>query len=210
MPERVGETVTLVDQFGTRTMRLEEIEWLMNPVEKRRTGRDPVPITRPDEHFTCHGLPYRSVSERTVHVSNQFVGDSTLRIGTALTLCAPAAKTLTGTPGDPPTNLQHYQCYDVRGETPLFSSETLTLRDEFGTLTARIDRARELCNPVEKRRVGHEPEPILQPEEHYVCYRIVSHTPAFSARTVFTRDQFRLDTLRVRSPRRLCVPSMKT
>ena len=210
-PERVTErNVTLRDQFGERTVTLEEIEWLMNPVEKRRTGREPELIRDAEAHLTCYGLPYLSVPERTVHVSNQFVGDSTLRIGRPLALCAPAAKTLEGTPGTPPSTVQHYQCYDVRGETPLFPSETLGLRDQFGTLTARLDRARELCNPVEKRRVGREPEPIKSPDDHLVCYRIVSHTPAFSSRTVFTRDQFGLDSLLVTSPRRLCVPSDKS
>jgi hypothetical protein len=209
MPERIGETVTLVDQFGTKTVRLEEIEWLMNPAEKRRTGMAAEPILRPDEHLTCHGFPVSSYTTHTVRVSNQFTGESTLRVGRPLTLCNPAAKTLTGTPGDPPTTAQHYECYDVQTETPLFHSETLAITDEFGARTIRIDRARELCNPVEKRRTGRPPELIKRPEEHFVCYRITTHSPSFAARTVFTRDEFRLDTLRVTSPRRLCVPSTK-
>lgn len=208
-PESVTETVTLVDQFGARTVRLEEIDWLLNPVEKRRTGKEPVPIERPEEHFTCYEISYMSSPARTVHVRNQFVGDSTLRIGRPLALCTPAAKTLTGTPGAPPSDLDHFECYDVTSESPIFTSETLTVVDEFGTRTVRLDRARELCNPVEKRRAGMAPEPIKRPAEHYVCYRIVSHSPAFSARTVFTRDQFNLDSLRVVSPRRVCVPSEK-
>jgi hypothetical protein len=210
-PERVTEEgVTIVDQFGSRTVRLEEIEWLMNPVEKRRAGHEPVPILDADAHLTCYGLPVLDSAARSVHVRNQFVGDSTLRIGRPLTLCAPAAKTLEGAPGTPPTTVQHYQCYDVTAESPRFVSETLTLRDQFGTLTVRLDRARELCNPAEKRRTGREPEPVKSPDDHLVCYRIVSHTPAFAVRTVFTRDQFGLDTLRATSPRRLCVPSEKS
>lgn len=208
-PETVTETVTLVDQFATRTVQLQEIEWLMNPVEKRRTGRDQVPIERPDEHLTCYGMGYLPSANRTVHVRNQFVGDSTLRIARPLALCTPAAKTLTGTPGPPPSDLDHFECYDVTSETPTFRSETLEVRDQFGTRTVRIDRARELCNPVEKRRTGMAVEPVTRPDEHYVCYRIVSHTPAFSALNVFTRDQFDLETFRVVSPRRLCVPSEK-
>jgi hypothetical protein len=208
-PEFAGETVTLVDQFGTLTVRLEEAEWLMNPAEKRRQGRDPEPIQRADEHLVCYGLPYMTTADRIITVQNQFV-HSTLRVGRPLTLCTPASKTLTGDPGPPPDDLDHFVCYDVRGETPLFPSETLVARDQFGERTIRIDRTRELCNPAEKRRVGRDPEPIQRPDEHLVCYRITTQTPAFAALRVIANDQFNsLQTLRVRTLERLCVPSTK-
>jgi CSLREA domain-containing protein len=206
-PEALGETVTLVDRFGTLTVRLEEAEWLMNPAEKLRQGRDPEPIQRLDEHLVCYGLPYMTTADRTVAVENQFV-HSTLRIGRPLTLCTPASKALEGDPGPPPDDLDHFVCYDVRGETPLFPSETLVTRDQFGERTIRIDRARELCTPAEKRRGGHDPEPVQRPGEQLVCYRITTQTPSFPALRVVANDQFNsLQTLRVRTLERLCVPS---
>jgi hypothetical protein len=206
--EAVGETVTLSDQFGTLQVRLEEAEWLWNPAEKRRTGREPERIQRPDEHLVCYGLPYIPTADRSVVVRNQFT-TSTLRVGRPLTLCTPASKGLSGEVGPPPEDLDHYLCYDVRGETPRFTSETLVVRDQFGERTIRIDRARELCNPVEKRREPREPELIIRPEEHYVCYRITIQTPVFTPLGVFTRDQFAFQTLRVKTLERLCAPTTK-
>jgi hypothetical protein len=207
-PEATGETVTLVDQFGERRVRLEEAEWLLNPTDKRRAGRPVEPIQRANEHLVCYGLPYIPTPDRSVMVRNQF-GTSTLRVGRPLTLCTPASKTVTGDPGPPPTDMDHYLCYDVRGESPLFPSETLVVKDQFGERTIRIDRTRELCNPVEKRRDGRPPEPIKRPDEHYVCYRMTTQTPPFTGLGVITRDQFALQTLRVPTLERLCVPSSK-
>jgi CSLREA domain-containing protein len=196
------------DQFGTLAVELREGEWLLNPAEKRRAGREPEPIEREDEHYVCYGLPYMSVADRFVTVENQFVR-STLRLGRPLTFCTPASKALAGDPGPPPEDAGHFLCYDVRGETPLFPSETLVARDQFGERTIRIDRARELCNPAGKR-VGETFEPIVRPEEHLVCYRITTQTPAFAPLTVRTNDQFfSPSTLDVRALERLCVPSTK-
>jgi hypothetical protein len=209
-PEFSGETVTLVDQFATRDVRLEEAEWLWNPAEKRRTGRPPEAIQRDDEHLVCYGLPFIPTPDRTVDVRNQFT-ESTLRVGRPLTLCTPASKSLAPEPGPPPADLDHYVCYDVRGEAPRFASEDVVMRDQFGERTVRVDRTRELCNPVEKRREGRDPELRIRPEEHFVCYRITTQTPPFGARDVFTNDQFNsLSTLRVTTLERLCVPSTKT
>lgn len=208
-PEFAGETVTLRDQFGPFAVSpLEEAEWLLNPTEKRRAGREPELIQRADDHLVCDGFPNFPVADRFVVVRNQF-GESTLRVGRPQTLCTPASKSPEGEPGSPREDRDHYVCYDVRGESPRFTSETLGVADQFGSRTVRIDRTRELCNPAEKQREGREPEPIIRPEEHLVCYRITSQTPAFGPRTVFTTDQFGLLTLRVATLERLCVPSSK-
>ncbi len=209
-PEQFFENVTLVDQFGTQSHGVEEVEFLLTPAEKRRAGRPAEPILRPDAHLTCHGVnPPQTITERTVRVSNQFIASSTLTIGRPTWLCAPASKTLTGTPGAPPAPMNHYLCYDVRTESPSFRSETLTTVDQFGTRTARVDRTREYCNPVEKRRDGRPAEPIVRPNDHLACIRISTFSPSFSPRDVFTRDQFSLETVRVVAPRRLCAPSTK-
>jgi hypothetical protein len=209
-PEQFFEELTLVDQFGSHRHEIEETEFLLTPAEKRRTGRPAEPILRPDAHLTCHGIdPPQTYPVRNVTVSNQFYANSTLTLGRPVWLCAPASKTLTGTPGAPPAPANHYLCYDVRSESPSFRSETLTTVDQFGTRSARVDRTREFCNPVEKRRDGRPAEPIVRPADHLACIRISTFTPAFSPRNVFTRDQFSLETVRVATPRRLCTPSTK-
>jgi hypothetical protein len=208
-PEASGETLTLRDQFGELRVRLEEAEWLLTPADKRRAGREPEPMQRPDEHLVCYGLPYIPTADRTVVVRNQFT-ESTLRVGRPLTLCSPASKSFVIDPGPPPDDLDHYLCYDVRGETPRVTSETLGVGDQFGSRSVRIDRTRELCNPVEKQRDGRPPEPIKRPEEHVVCYRITTQAPVFTARSgVRTMDQFGEQTLAVAALERLCVPSTK-
>jgi hypothetical protein len=88
-------------------------------------------------------------------------------------------------------------------------SETLATVEQFGTRTVRVDRTSEYCNPVEKRRDGRPAEPIVRPGDHLTCIRISTFTPGFSARSVFTRDQFSLETVRVVASRRLCAPATK-
>jgi hypothetical protein len=207
-PERFFENVTLVDRYGTHSgVGVEEAEFLLVPAEKRRTGRAPEPILDPNAHLVCHGISVASFPERTATVSNQFTPNSTLTLGRPTWLCAPASKALTGTAGPPPSGLNHYLCYDVRTETPIFPSETLTTQDQFGTRNPRVDRTREFCTPVEKQRAGHPAEPIVRSDDYLACVRISTFTPAFARRNVSARDQFSLETLRVVSPRRLCVPS---
>jgi hypothetical protein len=209
-PEEFFENVTLVDAFGTHRFGVEEVEFLLTPAEKRRTGRPAEPILRPDAHLACHGInPPQNNPDRPVMVSNQFYPNSRLTLGRPVWLCAPAAKTLTGTPGAAPGPGNHYLCYDVRSESPSFRSETLTTVDQFGTRSARVDRTREFCLPVEKRRDGRPAEPIVRPNDHLACIRISTFTPSFTPRDTFVRDQFSLETVRVVAPRRLCTPSTK-
>jgi hypothetical protein len=212
--KELGETLTAVDQFGTVRIRLMEPRWLFNPTEKRRTGKPTEPLQRPDEHLLCYGVN-RSQPPRIVQIKNQFA-TSTLRTADILALCAPASKSETGAAGPRPTDLDHYLCYDVTFESPKAGSETVGVKDQFGERTLRLGPARELCNPVEKRRDARPPEPILRPTEHFVCYRASVVQPPVPVRTVFTNDQFGPRQVRVTkslgttsSLQRLCVPSTK-
>jgi hypothetical protein len=208
-PEAGGETVRLTDQSATREVQLEEAEWLLTATTKVREGREGEFRER-DEHFVCYGFDVASFTEQLVSVRNQFTDGSVLRVGRPKALCTPAALSLgPGTPAWPiPPDLDHFECYDVRSETPRFTSETVLVQDQFGErLTARIDRAREICFPVQKHRAGMDPEPIIRPDEHYVCYRITTHSPPFRAMGAFTKDQFGPEALQVATLDRLCVPS---
>src|SRR5919106_836077 len=136
---------------------------------------------------------------RTVTVSNHFRDALRVTVREPSHLCAPAAKTQEGDPGEPPGDLNHYKCYGVN-RTPSVN-ETIGLNDQFGPdESVVVRRLIRLCNPVEKRREGREPEPPPHPTEHLACYRIDEPT-AFEQLTVFTRDQFRdRETLRVTKP----------
>jgi hypothetical protein len=203
-----GELMTLVDQFGPEEVQLGSIRLLMTPVEKRRQGREPEPIQRPEEHLKCYGITGADQA-RTVTVSNQFRDETVLRVRAPSHLCAPASKTHEGNPGEPPDDLNHYKCYTV-DRTPLIGEE-VGLSDQFGPdEMVRVLRLIRLCNPVEKRRQGRDPEPPPHPTEHLACYQVREPT-TFVSPTVFTRDQFRdRETVKVTKPSTLCVPSEKT
>jgi hypothetical protein len=200
------ELVTLIDQFGTEQVRLGAVRQLLTPVEKRRTGRAPEPIQRPAEHLKCYRISGPDAG-RTVRVTNQFTESTELTVGAPTDLCAPATKVLEGEPGPPPADLNHYKCYAV-SRTPAVA-ENVDLVDQFGTERVRVQRPSRLCNPVEKRRAGRDPEPPPHPTEHLVCYQMRELGDPFVPRSVFTRDQFRTETLSIDEPSRLCVPSEK-
>jgi hypothetical protein len=130
-----------------------------------------------------------------------------LTVGAPTDLCAPASKALEGDPGPPPTDLNHYKCYAV-SRTPAVA-ENIELEDQFGVQQARVQRPSRLCNPVEKRRAGRDPEPPPHPTEHLLCYQMRELGDPFVPRTVFTNDQFGPESLLVDPPSRLCVPSEK-
>jgi hypothetical protein len=206
-PRFPSETLTLVDQFGTETVRRAEPRLLLTPTSKQRPGGPPEPIQRPDEHLKCYSLTGTIRQERTVRVSNQF-GASELFVKEANRLCAPALKSTDPIPpGAEPEDTQHYKCYRV-DETPRFSEDGVLLEDQFRAQVVDVRSAELLCNPVEKRRTGHPPVPPPRPDEHLVCYDLTERTP-FTALNVFTRDQFGDQSLRVIDPDLLCVPSTK-
>ena len=206
-PDFSGEDVRLTDQFGEEVVHVGDARMLLTPVEKRRAGREPEPILRPEEHLKCYRITGGRRIDRTVRVSNQFSAEGTLLVKDPNRLCAPASKGLEGPPVDPPRDRQHYKCYRVE-EIPRLTEEVVELVDQFGTQRAVVRRAELLCNPVTKQREGREPEPPPRPGEHLVCYGIRELAP-FAARRVFTLDQFGLQSVRVFDPLVLCVPSTK-
>lgn len=204
-----GEDLVLEDQFGRETVhRGQPPRMLMTPVEKRRQGRPPEPIQRPDEHLKCWRLTGGDRQDRSVRVSNQFVTNRELIVKEPNRLCAPAVKSLTGPPTQVPSDTQHYKCYRVE-ERPRLTEETVDLVDQFGLQRVVVRRAELLCNPVTKERASGERVVAPRPDEHLVCYAI-SELTAFQPRTVFTRDQFGSQRNRVVDPEVLCVPSTKT
>ena len=85
---------------------------------------------------------------------------------------------------------------------------TVALNDQFGVQPEVLVRQPKLfCNPVAKTRTGQADTPIRNPEAHLTCYKIKGEK---EKRTVLVENQFGLyQTVKVRSPRLLCVPSEK-
>jgi hypothetical protein len=97
--------------------------------------------------------------------------------------------------------LDHFQCYEVK--PGVFSSPTVTVTDQFGTLTETLKFPHSLCPPTNKNNEG-----IVDPTDHLVGYQ--TKTPKFIKQTNKTFvDQFGTLTLDLVRPQFLLVPSGK-
>ena len=204
-----GATVFLSDQFEATEAELKEPELFCNPVEKRFAGTV-TPITNREAHLKCYPLKEKPKFDGAdVEVRNQF-GVQRLTVRKALSLCAPASKSETPAvpPGEPPSNISHFKCYDVKPvKTP---KRAVVLVDQFDTEDAVVDGPSRLCTPVEKRTSSGQVFPIVSPPSginHLVCYDI--KTAKLTSRTVLARTQFGLEVVKVDGARLLCLPSTK-
>jgi hypothetical protein len=201
-------TVSLRDQFEQNDAELKKVDVFCNPVEKTFAGTV-TPITNPAAHLKCFELKEKPKFDGAeVEVSNQF-GVQRLSVRKALSLCAPASKSETDVPpGEPPSNISHFKCYDVK---PVKTQKrAVVLRDQFDTEDAIVDGPSRLCTPVEKTTSSGQVFPIVTPPSgvnHLVCYDI--KTAKTKSRTVLARTQFGLEAVRVDGARLLCLPSTK-
>lgn len=199
-----GPPVTLTDQFGQYTHQVQMMERFMNPVAKTHPPGGPTyPINNPDLHYSWWLISPQPFSAQ-VAASNQF-GDQTLNVFDAWYLLNPALKNQHGAP--PIGN--HYKCYNCEGQ-PV--NVPVQMVDQFGTWQANVTFPRYLCNPVEKHigvpGDGGSTYPVLDPNQHYVCYEFQPEDPTPHA--VVVTDQFVTDRTADLFPSRLiCVPSLK-
>lgn len=194
-------TLTLRDQFGLFTHQVLQLERFMNPTTKQVLPDTAVfPINNFDLHYTWWRISPQPFSARVTAV-NQF-GDHTLTVFDAVYLLNPARK---NQPGNPPI-ANHYKCYECDGP-PI--NRQVRLVDQFGPWDAGVTVPRLFCNPVEKQLPGQQPDPILDPNQHYICYDFVPEDLA--TRTATITDQFIANhTTQLTNSRMLCVPTYKT
>jgi hypothetical protein len=198
--------ITLSDQF-LQDVSLEVDEPLQFCAPVSKNG---LPIEEPEEHLTMYGAAANLVPHLIVETRDQF-GPRTLEAVGARVLLVPTQKlTVEGVPTGLPfrRRLNHSWCYEVNGE-PI--DRDVSLSDQFGTDTVRVEQPVLFCNPVEKVRVidgRREVTRIEEREVHLTCYDI--HAPQ---RTEPTRleilNQFERDTFTITSFELLCVPSAK-
>jgi hypothetical protein len=98
-------------------------------------------------------------------------------------------------------SINHFKCYRVtHGRTRIPS---VTIDDQFGTLTLGIRRPFRLCVPVTKNS-----EPTFPSTGTLMCYQVKPLGPLSDIpNSVFINNQFGNDIFQVRGPRELCVPS---
>jgi len=194
--------ITLRDQFGQSTHDVMVMDRFMNPVQKMH-GPLIFPIHDPLTHYAWWQISPQPFS-MTVTVTNQF-GDQTLFVNDAQYLLNPALKNQVG----PPPVRNHYKCYNVQGP-PV--DVPIGMTDQFDTWTATVLLPRFLCNPAEKEvgppGAGGQTYPIVDPNQHYVCYDFQPFDP--QPFTAFMTDQFVRDQTMVLNPgHMICVPTYK-
>jgi len=100
-----------------------------------------------------------------------------------------------------PPRVNHFQCYDVRNVR--FQRRSVTLTDVFGTRTAEVRRAADLCAPADEN--GEDPD-APGDADYLVAYQLKNGPFDPSNRRTVT-NQFGSITLDVRQQRSLLVPS---
>jgi hypothetical protein len=189
--------VTLDDQFLPETMvSVDEPELFCPP-----TSKNGLEIEEPDEHLTTYNAPAPLEPDLSVSTEDQF-GPRTLRVVGARELYVPTQKLV----GDLefPDRLNHYWCYEASGPKV---GQTVTLDDQFGADTVRVERPHRFCNPVEK--VSAEGRfRIIERAVHLTCYEIFG-PQATDPQTFGVLNQFEDDVFTVTSFQLLCVPAAK-
>lgn len=100
-----------------------------------------------------------------------------------------------------PPLVNHFQCYDLRNAP--FQRRSVTLTDVFGTRTAEVRRAIDMCAPADKN--GEDPG-APGDANYLAAYQLRSGPFAPVTRQTVT-NQFGSILLDVRAPRTLLVPS---
>ena len=84
---KIGQDVTLTDQFGTEDVKVNQPREICNPVDKNGEG-----INDSDATLVCYQIvPRGQFSKREVVVTNQF-GEQVLEVVGPRTLCVPSEK----------------------------------------------------------------------------------------------------------------------
>jgi hypothetical protein len=190
-----AETVVLTDQFAVdQTLTVDEPLQFCAP-----TSKEGLEIEEPEEHLTMYGAPRELVPHLIVETEDQF-GLRTLELVGARVLLVPTEKNELGFPDE----LNHYWCYEAEGERV---RQRVTLDDQFGSDSVRVERPKLFCNPVEKTH-GEVTVPIEEEQVHLTCYEIKG--PQRTEATMFdVSNQLEEDTFTVTAFELLCVPSEK-
>jgi hypothetical protein len=139
-----GRTVTVVNQFGTRTFQVRQPTRLCNPASKKVPPGAPGPVPSGLDHFRCYGVEGGPLN-RSVTLRDQF-GRQVVVVEEPEYLCNPASKNGSGIRNP----AGHLVCYELGGVDP-FASRRASLRDQFGVQTFDVVRPTKLCVPSRKR-----------------------------------------------------------
>src|SRR3954454_5142683 len=195
-------SVTLTDQFGSRTTRVLRGTAVCNPARK---AKEPAVVNKRD-HLRCYQVDRGPVVGTTVLLRNQF-GPFEADVREPNTLCLPSTKQIvTGKkPPKPPRKqvfkLDHFQCYSIE-PSGAFKARTVGITDQCGKRKVTIGKPFRLCAPVSKNR-----SKVRNPVQHLVCYRA---RPAKKvSKNLSIHNQFGGELTKTRRVDQLCVPTLK-
>jgi hypothetical protein len=139
--------------------------------------------------------------KRTVLLTDQF-GSSDVLLDKVKRLCTPVDKNGEGIVDE----TAHLTCYNIKEATPEFQKRIVGVDNQFGPLTLKVEKQKQLCVPSEKNGVPSAPN-----RDHYECYqvKVAPDWPAFEARDVDLSDQFTSGPAIVEKPLLLCNPVEK-
>jgi hypothetical protein len=175
------------------------------------------PVRNPRAHLVCVAIkPATQQPTEVVDVVNQF-GKARLTAGTPFALCLPSWKNPI-TPKFPsatqPPKLDHFTCYRAAylpGTPPLTLPPFVKLKDQFGTVTAKLGQPQALCLPTAKTvNPATGPTKVTNPRAHLLCLQVFPSQPVKLPRTVFDKNQFGISKVTVTQTATLCLPSFKT
>jgi len=145
-PSPFGAYVIASNQFGDRTLQVNDAHYLWNPANKNHSG--PLPIANHYKCYDCQGDPIF----QPVGLIDQF--DQAGSIWQAQVLyprlfCNPVVKRLaSGQEYRIEDIKQHYVCYDYQPPDPRVNSATI--QDQFIQRTVELYPSRLLCVPTDK------------------------------------------------------------
>jgi hypothetical protein len=194
-----ARTVSLTDQFGSRSAEVTKRVEVCNPVRKKKE-----PFSNRRAHLVCYTTSGPAL-DIPVTIRNQF-GSQQLMVHEPTRLCLPSRKKELGeTLKRIQVPIDHFQCYKVSALTPLYRKgdvPPVRLRDQFADVPGvPVGDAVLLCAPVDKN--GSK---IEHPVAHLVCYQI--EAPGIKVGIVI-KNQFERTKLVAKLAQRLCVPSAK-
>jgi len=192
-------TVTAQDQFGTQTLGLRFPHRMCAPANKNGEG-----IPDPTEHLTGYPAKPSPFTKQLDQVVTDQFGTLHLDVTKPALFMVPTAKN--GVPIAPPVG-DHFTCYKVkptRGTTK-FTAHTVTVVDQFETLTLTAKKPYRLCAPANKN--GEDPTAPSH-TGHLLCYKSKS-TATFGSISASISNQFGPDEVLLIHRRELCVPATK-
>ena len=190
-------TVTVQDQFGTLTEGIRYPHRLCAPANKNGEG-----ILDPTDHLAGYATKPSPFTRRVNQIVVDQFGTQVLDVVRPDVLMVPTSKD--GVPLVLPVD--HFQCYKVKRSkgAPKFAKRTVSVQDQFETVTLTLVKPFLLCAPANKN--NEDPTAPSHPD-HLTCYK--TKDGKFPSSTHTIDNQFGTDQVTLIHRRELCVPSLK-